>query len=59
MLLEPKVAPHCGLPRVLRLKVLDLDNESFAFLLVLIPESDNLIVVPVLVGQQITTPCSG
>jgi len=51
MLLESKVAPHCGLSRVLRLEVLDLDNQSFALLFVLTFQSDELSLVPTPMGQ--------
>ena len=46
MFLEPKVAPHRGLPRVLRLEILDLDDQSFTLLLVLTLQSDDLSVIP-------------
>ena len=52
MFLEPKVAPHRGLPRVLRLKVLDLDDQSFTLLFVLTLQSDDLSVIPAPVRQQ-------
>jgi hypothetical protein len=52
MLLEPEVTPHRGLPRVLRFEVLDLDDESFALLFVLIPQSDHLSIIPVPMGQR-------
>lgn len=45
MLLESEVAPHRGLPCVLRLEVFDLDNQPFTFLFVLIFQGDDLIVV--------------
>ena len=52
MLLEPEVAPHRGLPRVLRLEVLNLDDKSFAFLFVLVLQSDHLAIIPVPMGQH-------
>ena len=51
MLLEPEVAPHRGLPRILRLEILDLDDKSFTLLLVSILQSDNLSVIPTHMGQ--------
>jgi len=47
MFLEPKVAPHRGFPRVLRLEILDLDDQSLTLLFVPIPQGDHLPIIPV------------
>lgn len=46
LLLVPKVAAEHVLARVLRLQVADLHHETFAFLVVLLPERHELGVVP-------------
>jgi len=51
MFLEPKVASHRGLSRVLRLEVLDLDDQSFTLLFVLTFQSDDLSIIPAPVRQ--------
>jgi len=52
MFLEPEVAPHRGLPRILRLEVLDLDDQPFTLLFVLASQSDDLSVFPAPMGQR-------
>lgn len=56
MLLESKVAPHRGFSCVLRLEVLDLDDQSFTLLFVPIHQGAHLPVISAFVGQSNSIP---